>query len=199
VRPNTRCTRRPAANRERPLVNAGRWDDRSIALVVKNGSWHIQFREAAMRIAVVWVCVLLVGCQARQSRQPILTDADAGKIRNAYQAFTAAATTDEFGHLGRFFTEDAVWMPHAGPAVQGRSAIEAWFTVRATDFKHQVLDVQGRDDLAYTRASFALSLDISGFTPCNGKALAIWKRQPGGEWLIANYAQTFDNACSGTQ
>jgi ketosteroid isomerase-like protein len=152
-----------------------------------------------MRIAIVCICVVLLGCESRPSGQNVLTDADAGKIRGAYQAFTSAAVTDEFRHLGRFFTEDAVWMPHAGPAVQGRSAIEAWFTVRATDFKHQVLEVQGRDDLAYTRASFVLNLELPGFTPCNGKALAIWKRQPGGEWLIASYAQTFDKACSGTQ
>jgi ketosteroid isomerase-like protein len=152
-----------------------------------------------MRIALVCVCLFWAGCQAQQSGQTLLTDADAGKIRAAYQAFTMTAVTDEFKHLGRFFTEDATWMPHAGPAEQGRAAIEAWFTVRATDFKHQILEVQGRDDLAYTRASFALSLDLPGFTPCNGKALAIWKRQSGGEWLIADYAQTFDTACSGTQ
>ncbi len=90
-------------------------------------------------------------------------------------------------------------MPHAGPAVQGRPAIEGWFTVGAVDFEHQIVELLGRDDLAYTRASFTLVLDIPGFTACNGDALAIWKRQPNGEWLIANYAQTFDTACSGTQ
>ena len=152
-----------------------------------------------MRVGVLGMCLFLIGCQAQQSSQLTLSDSDAKKIQETYQAFTSAAITDQFKQLGRFFAEDAVWMPHAGPAVQGRSAIEAWFTDRAVAFEHQILEVQGRDNLAYTRASFSLTLDIPGFTPCNGDALVIWKKQPGGEWLIANYAQTFDTACSGTQ
>ncbi len=149
-----------------------------------------------MRVAVLSMCLFLIGCQAQQSSQLTLSDSDATKIRETYQAFTSAGMTDQFKQLGRFFAEDAVWMPHAGAAVQGRSAIEAWFTVRAVDWEHQIQEVQGRDDLAYTRASFTLTLDVPGFTPCNGDALAIWKKQPGEEWLIANYAQTFDTACS---
>ncbi len=151
-----------------------------------------------MRIAILGICVFLAGCQAQQ-QQVTLSESDAAKIRETYQGFTGAATTDEFRRLGRFFAADAVWMPHAGPAVQGRPAIEAWFTIRAVKFDHQIVEIQGRDDLAYTRASFTLTLDVPDFKPCSGDALAIWKRQPGGEWLIANYAQTFDTICSGTQ
>ncbi len=55
------------------------------------------------------------------------------------------------------------------------------------------------ESLAYTRASFTLILDEPNFKPCKGDALAIWKKQPSGEWLIANYAQTFDTVCDGTQ
>ena len=151
-----------------------------------------------MRVVVIGICLLLlVGCQARQ--QASLSDSDAAKVREAYQAFTSAGTTDEAKHLGRFFAENAVWMPHAGPAVQGRSAIESWFTVRAVNWDHQIVELEGRDDLAYTRASFTLILDLPNFKPCKGDALAIWKRQPSGKWLITNYAQTFDTICDGTQ
>ncbi len=103
----------------------------------------------SMRSGVMGMCLLLVGCQTPQP--PSLAEADAAKVREAYKAFTSAATTDEVKRLGRFFAENAVWMPHAGPAVQGRSAIEAWFTVRAVNFEHQIVELEGRDDLAYTQ------------------------------------------------
>ena len=151
-----------------------------------------------MRLSTIGMCLLLLGaCQT--APQAALSEADATKVREAYKAFTSAATTDEVKRLGRFFAEDAAWMPHAGPAVQRRSAIEAWFTVRAVNFDHQIVELEGRDDLAYTRASFTLILDEPDFKPCKGDALAIWRKQPTGEWLIANYAQTFDTVCDETQ
>ena len=150
-----------------------------------------------MRTAVLLFCLGASGCESLDLRSRTLPDADAAGIRDTYRAFTAAAVTEDFRRLGRFFANDAVWMPHAGPPVHGRPAIEAWFTIRAVEFDHQILELQGRGDLAYTRASFTLRLDLPGSTPCNGSALAVWTRQPGGHWRIARYAQTFETLCSG--
>src|SRR6266581_3278759 len=106
-----------------------------------------------MRIAIVAssLVVFVSGCGTKTPGSP-LSDADTAAIHQTYRAMTAAGLTNEYKHLGRFFTADAVWMPPDAPAVQGRAAVEAWFTVRALQWDVRILEIDGRGDLAYTRS-----------------------------------------------
>jgi ketosteroid isomerase-like protein len=151
-----------------------------------------------MRLILLGVGLLVASAAVSASAQTVLSDTDETRIQAAFQAFSTAATTDQVGRMGPFFTEDAVWMPHAGAAVHGREKIQEWFTVRAVKFDHTIEELAGAGDIAYTRASFTLVLDIENFKPCDGDALAVWKRGADGAWLIHNYAQTFDEVCTGT-
>jgi len=83
-------------------------------------------------------------------------------------------------------------MPQNMPAVEGRSAVEAWFTVRALEWDVNVLEVEGKANLAYTRSAYKLNLDSPGFTPVTGKSLAIWRKESDGSWLIARYISSDD-------
>ncbi len=139
--------------------------------------------------------LLLLGCAAQQQTPAGLSDADEAAIRQLVQDFVTAGETGEHQRLGRFFTDDAVWMPQDQAAVEGRPAIQAWFTVGAIDWDHQLLEVNGSGDFAYVRATSVLHLDIEGFTPYTAKILAVMRRQADGSWLISHYAQSCSSDC----
>jgi ketosteroid isomerase-like protein len=141
-------------------------------------------------------CLVLLGCQGPPNPGSGLAEADVTAIRKTQDDFAAAVTTDEYTKLGRFFTEDAVWMPRSGAPVEGRAAIESWFTVRALDLNNRILEVDGRSDLAYSRSAFTLKLDVPKFTPVEGNTLVTWRRQADGSWLIARYAETAARAAN---
>ncbi len=137
----------------------------------------------------------LIGCGAQQQPTGGLSDSDDEAIRQLLQDLGTAGETGEHRSLGRFFTEDAVWMPQDQPDVEGRDAIQAWFGVGALDWEHQVLEVNGTQDLAYVRATAALHLDIDGVTPFTTKVLAVMRRQGDGSWLISHYSQSCSSDC----
>ncbi len=139
--------------------------------------------------------LLLLACAAQQQATGGLSDSDETAIRQLVQELATAGETGEYQRLGRFFTDDAVWMPQDQAAVEGRSAIQAWFTVGAIDWDHQVLEVNGSGDFAYVRATFTLDLDVEGFTPYTGKVLAVMRKQADGSWLISHYASSCSNGC----
>lgn len=124
-----------------------------------------------------------------------LSQADSTSIRETMTALTTAGTTGQYRELGRFFTEDGVWMAPEQPAVEGRPQVQAWFTVGANDWQHRILEVEGAGDLAYVRAAYSLNLDLPGWVPVTGKVLAVLRRQPDGSWLIARYAFSCDTTC----
>jgi len=83
-------------------------------------------------------------------------------------------------------------MPSGQPAVQGRANVEAWFTVRAIQWDVNILEVEGRGDLAFTRSTYNLILDLPDFTPVTGKTLDVWRKQADGSWLIARSSHSAD-------
>ncbi len=136
----------------------------------------------------------LLGCVAPQTSEG-LSESDEAAVRSLVQGLASAAETEEYQSLGRFFTEDAVWMPQDQAAVEGRPAIQAWFTVGANAWDHRVLEVNGSGDFAYVRATFTLDLKIEGFTPYSGKSLTVLRKQSDGSWLISHSAQSCSNTC----
>ncbi len=88
------------------------------------------------------------------------------------------------------FTANGVFMPPNQPAVEGRAAIQAWFAAfpALSEFTVQVVEIDGRGDVAYARGTYALTIAAAGRTPAmpdHGKYLEIRRRQSDGRWLTA--------------
>ena len=148
-----------------------------------------------MRPTLLAASMLLMACAPPAAIPGPISEGDKAAIRSASQAMVEAGITDEVLKMGRFFTEDAVWMPAEQPVVQGRAAIEAWFTVRATQWDVQILEVEGVGDLAFTREAYTLMLDLPDFVQQTGHSLTVWRRQPDGAWLVARESFACDAAC----
>ena len=141
-----------------------------------------------MRSAVSLFLLAIVGCAPTVDLPPSFSESDEASIRETYNAFSAAVETAEISQLGRFFTEDAVWIPSTPTPVRGRAEIQSWFTVRAINSAIEIQEIQGAGDLAYVLATRTLTLDLPDWVPVPCTLLNVWKRQADGAWLIARFA-----------
>jgi ketosteroid isomerase-like protein len=66
-------------------------------------------------------------------------------------------------------------LPPNGPVVQGRPAIERFFSgfPVVTTFRQEVVETEGVGNLAYAMAKS----DV-------GKVITIWRKQPDNSWLV---------------
>jgi uncharacterized protein (TIGR02246 family) len=91
-----------------------------------------------------------------------LTDRDRAAIRALDTAFVQAWLRDDTAAVLRLFHSDAILLPPGAEAVQGLSAIRAywWPTdgshTRIQSFTREILEIEGTPELAYFRGTAAL-------------------------------------------
>jgi len=141
-----------------------------------------------MRSSFFLAILLVAGCAPAVESPQGLSEADEAVIRETYQAFSAAQHTEEITQLGRFFTEDALWIPSTDAPVRGRTGIQGWFAVQAIDSAVEIEEVRGAGDLAYVVATRSLTLDVPDWETVPCTMLTVWERQTDGTWLIGRYA-----------
>jgi len=108
----------------------------------------------------------------------------------ACQPTSAKLSEADIAANAAMFTANGVFMPPNQPAVEGRAAIQAWFAAfpALSEFTVQVVEIDGRGDVAYARGTYALTIAAAGRTPAmpdHGKYLEIRRRQSDGRWLTA--------------
>ena len=92
-------------------------------------------------------------------------------------------------------TEDAVWLPPRGDAIQGRAAIAAWLAPLFAQYRYDYTTVEERvrlaGDWAIEEARFRTVLhpksEPGDPLVHDGRYLLIWQRLPSGQWLIERY------------
>ncbi|HVF41291.1 MAG TPA: DUF4440 domain-containing protein [Gemmatimonadaceae bacterium] len=114
----------------------------------------------------------LTGCQ--QALRP-LADSDRNAIRAAVATFDKAIVDRDWKRIASLYTADGMILPPNGPAVQGRPAIERFFSgfPVVTTFRQEVVETEGVGNLAYAMA-----------TSETGKVITIWRKQPDNSWLV---------------
>ena len=150
---------------------------------------HRSLKERRLMRSSCLLCILLVaGCAAPAEMPRGLSDADEATIRETHDALAAAQETEEVTQLGLFFTEDALFIPSTSAPVEGRAAVQAWFTVKAIDNVIEIQELRGSGNLAYLVSTQILTLDLPDWTPVPCTSLSVWEKQMDGAWLIARYA-----------
>ena len=150
-----------------------------------------------MKLSLLGIVVPLISiwaCQAPESGP--LSDEDISAIESASDEWAQAIGAADAAAATATLTQDAVLMPSNGPSIQGTTAIQAFLEkYTETDFSVMREEIDGRGDLAYERADYAITLPAEEEeTPTlfHGKYLTIWKKQADGSWLIAVNIWNFD-------
>lgn len=141
------------------------------------------------RFVLLAALALALASTACQQAAP-LSEEDLAAIDQASESYKQAVLAGDWEVWAAFYTEDAVIMPTGQPAVRGRDAIRAWGEAFPTivEWTTDRVEVDGRGDLAYVRATFSMTVEAEGEAePVSerGKYLEIWRKQPDGSWLIA--------------
>src|SRR5690242_14364254 len=86
---------------------------------------------------------------ACQSRPAALTDVDRNAIRSIVANFDREVLAGDWPAVVSVYTEDGILMPPNGPMVQGRAAMQKFFTEfpKITAFKQSVVEIEGYGDL----------------------------------------------------
>jgi uncharacterized protein (TIGR02246 family) len=115
----------------------------------------------------------LTGCQHAQLRP--FSDSDRNTIRASIARFDKAVIDRDWRAIALLYAEDGILLPPNGQIVQGRPAIERFFSgfPIVTTFRQEVVETEGVGNLAYARAT-------SDF----GKVITIWRKQPDNSWLV---------------
>ena len=151
------------------------------------------FKRSAILVALT-IALTSAACQ------PVgpLTEEDIATIRSLGAALDEAALASDWGALAALLTEDAVFMPPNGPAVEGRGAIQEWIEssgIVMTAHTFEFTDVGGQGDVAYGRATYTEAYTLGGVAPAiedAGKVLGVLRRQPDNSWLIAAWCWNSD-------
>ncbi|MGQ0713760.1 MAG: YybH family protein [Gemmatimonadaceae bacterium] len=123
------------------------------------------------------------------------------EIRARSQAVVAAEIRKDLEAVMPFYADSAVLHMEGMPAVQGhpgiREAYKAFFSAPMT-FDRAVItdvDVARSGDLAYETGTNHFTMTAGDQrVPATGKYLIVWRRSPGGAWVVAALAVTNDRA-----
>jgi len=134
------------------------------------------------------VVVTLVACQAG----PVgLTEQDQAAIRKVAedtQKLATASPPDWATYVRSYYAEDATVLAANMPAATGHAAIQELFAAfpPVTSMKWDIIDVDGRGDLAYVRGNYAVTMAPPGTPPISesGKYVEVWRKQADGAWRV---------------
>ena len=121
-----------------------------------------------------------------------MTRADIAATRRRW---VAALNDGSAAAFVRCIADDAVWLPPRGDALRGRDAIARWLAPLFAHYRYEFSTADERvrlaGDWAVEEAHFRTVLHprAEPGEPLvhDGRYLLIWRRSPGGEWLIERY------------
>lgn len=128
-----------------------------------------------------------------------LNDQDKAAIRKVVDDATKIATSpkaDFVAYAKLYYTEDATVLTSNMPPVQGRPAIQAMLESfpPLSAFKADIVDLDGRGDLAYVRGNYTMTLAPPGAPAMTdkGKYVEVWKKGADGIWKARYDSWTSD-------
>ncbi|RMF55872.1 MAG: SgcJ/EcaC family oxidoreductase [Calditrichaeota bacterium] len=131
--------------------------------------------------------LLLVSCSGQQK---VDTAAVRQVIDAQNQKYKTAFNTRDASGLVELFTEDATSMPPNQEILRGKAAIQRSnqqaFEMGVIDLRQQTVSLEVYGDVAHEVGKYTVTLQQEGGEGIDhtGKYVAVWKKQPDGNWLI---------------
>ncbi len=111
------------------------------------------------------------------------------EIRAAEKALEQALESPDPTAWVYHYTEDAVFVSPAGPAVQGRPALldmaKAMHRLSSVVITPLRTETSGSIASVYARGSWVNGAQTTAPTTTNVRAIIVWRKEPDGRWRVA--------------
>jgi uncharacterized protein (TIGR02246 family) len=159
------------------------------------------------RIGFLAVVVLPIFACQPAVQQAGLAEEDRAAINAMISDLVDAELAGDYETVAGMMVADVVSMPSNMPLIEGRDAWSAWVEsmgFAVTDLAVDIVEMDGRGDLAYLRMTYTESLTVEGASePIDevGKCLWLVRKQADGSWLLSTWICNSDlpAAESGTE
>jgi ketosteroid isomerase-like protein len=136
--------------------------------------------------------ILVTGCaRDTQSTQAANQEEARTAFRNTTREYAAALKSADFAKIQSFYAPDISIYAPGMPVIKGLSEVRKLQESDRSDHSKDVFELASdkvhvamAGDIAYTTGTYRLS-HADGRAPDSGKFVAIWKRQDGGNWALA--------------
>jgi ketosteroid isomerase-like protein len=143
------------------------------------------------RLSIVLVGLSVVLATACQPGAAGLSEQDKVAIRKTTEDALKLANVpkpDWAAYAKLYYAEDATVLAANMPPTKGMAAIQTLLQAfpPTSEFKVEILDLDGRGDLAYVRGAYSMTLSPTGAPPVTdrGNYVEVWKRQVDGSWKV---------------
>src|SRR2546427_60139 len=118
-----------------------------------------RFRMLVRRMFAL-LALLTIALPACRPGPILLTDADRNAIRAVVANFDKAVLAGDWPAVVSVYAEDGILLPPNASTVQGRAAIQNFFSAfpKITEFKQSLVEIEGQGDLAYPRATYEMTM-----------------------------------------
>ena len=146
-------------------------------------------------LLAVAVVLSVTGCYPAAAP---LSDEDVAAITALGQQYGEALLAGDAAGVGAVYAEDAIEMPPALVATEGRAGIEARYTAGdvplPTAFTITPTEIVGFGDIAYDMGTWSATGEMEGMEPMQvaGKYICIVEKQADGSWLWTRAIWNYD-------
>jgi len=129
-----------------------------------------------------------------------MSEDDAAAIRAVVDGVVEAELANDWEGVAAAMTEDVVSMPANQPLMEGKDAWLAWVASQGfnvTELTSEVVELDGRDGLAFVRTSYSETFTVAGVSePIEevGKCLWVFHKQADDSWLLSTWICNSDLA-----
>jgi ketosteroid isomerase-like protein len=143
--------------------------------------------------------ILITGCnQSTQSTQAANLEQARAAFHSTTQQYAAALKSADFAKIASFYAPDiSIYVPGM-PVIKGLPAVQKLQQSDTTDHSKDVFELSSGNmqvamagDIAYSTGTYRLS-HADGRATDSGKFVGIWKKQPAGNWALAEDVLTPD-------
>jgi uncharacterized protein (TIGR02246 family) len=151
------------------------------------------------------VALAIVACQPAAPEAGRLSEQDVAAINALLSDLTEAELAGDWVGVAGFMTEDVVSMPSNMPSMQGRDAWLAWVESMGfaiAELTIDVIEIDGRDDLAYVRLAYSEAFTVEGAAEPveeSGKCVWMMSKQADGSWLLSTWICNSDLPTEGSE
>ena len=139
-------------------------------------------------LAFAFALTLFAGC-AELKESPVRASANESEIRAAEKSLQQALESPDPTAWVYHYTEDAIFVSPAGPAVQGRAALldmaRAMHRLSSVLITPLRTETSGSIASVYARGSWVSGAHTGAPTTTNIRAIIVWRKEPDGRWRVA--------------